>query len=248
MKITKILNNNVVLSKINGNERIVMGNGLAFGKKNGQQLERAKIEKVFRLTSEEQERMLTLLDEINQDVLLVTEQIIKEANKLYDSPISESIYIALTDHINYAIERTHDGFDMKNPLLYEIRTLYPKEYEVALDGLRKINRYFNVTLPKDEIGFIAMHIVNASLDENIANNEDELNYSRIMTHLKYFSLRLINQQSLNEVTDETLLDVLRQKYAKSDVCVDKIADFLFKHYNHKISNDERVYLILHIAS
>ena len=270
MKITKILNNNVVLSKINGNERIVMGNGLAFGKKNGQQLERAKIEKVFRLTSEEQERMLTLLDEINQDVLLVTEQIIKEANKLYDSPISESIYIALTDHINYAIERTHDGFDIKNPLLYEIRTLYPKEYEVALDGLRKINRYFNVTLPKDEIGFIAMHIVNASLDENIANiyeitkitksivdivryhfnlsiNEDELNYSRFMTHLKFFSQRLINQQSLSEVTDENLLDVLRQKYAKSDACVDKIADFLFKHYNHKISNDERVYLILHIA-
>ncbi|MEQ6961437.1 PRD domain-containing protein [Staphylococcus arlettae] len=270
MKITKILNNNVVLSKINGNERIVMGNGLAFGKKNGQQLERDKIEKVFRLTSQDQERMLTLLDEINQDVLLVSEQIIKEANKLYDSPISESIYIALTDHINYAIERTHNGFDIKNPLLYEIRSLYPKEYDVASHGLHKINHYFNVTLPKDEIGFIAMHIVNASLDENIANiyeitkitksivdivryhfnlsiNEDELNYSRFMTHLKFFSQRLINQQSLNEVTDENLLDVLRQKYAKSDVCVDKIADFLFKHYNHKISNDERVYLILHIA-
>ncbi|MGX0330761.1 BglG family transcription antiterminator LicT [Staphylococcus cohnii] len=270
MKITKILNNNVVLSKINGNERIVMGNGLAFGKKNGQQLERDKIEKVFRLTSQDQERMLTLLDEINQDVLLVSEQIIKEANKLYDSPISESIYIALTDHINYAIERTHEGFDIKNPLLYEIRTLYPKEYDVARDGLHKINQYFNVTLPKDEIGFIVMHIVNASLDENIANiyeitkitksivdivryhfnlsiNEDELNYSRFMTHIKFFSQRLINQQSLSEVTDENLLDVLRQKYAKSDVCVDKIADFLFKHYNHKISNDERVYLILHIA-
>lgn len=270
MKITKILNNNVVLSKINGNERIVMGNGLAFGKKNGQQLERDKIEKVFRLTSQDQERMLTLLDEINQDVLLVSEQIIKEANKLYDSPISESIYIALTDHINYAIEHTHEGFDIKNPLLYEIRTLYPKEYDVARDGLHKINQYFNVTLPKDEIGFIAMHIVNASLDENIANiyeitkitksivdivryhfnlsiNEDELNYSRFMTHIKFFSQRLINQQSLSEVTDENLLDVLRQKYAKSDVCVDKIADFLFKHYNHKISNDERVYLILHIA-
>ena len=71
MKITKILNNNVVLSKINGEERIVMGNGLAFGKKNGQQLERSKIEKVFRLTSEDQERMLTLLNEINQDVLLI---------------------------------------------------------------------------------------------------------------------------------------------------------------------------------
>ena len=92
MKITKILNNNVVLSKINGNERIVMGNGLAFGKKNGQQLERAKIEKVFRLTSEEQERMLTLLDEINQDVLLVTEQIIKKL-------ISFMIHLFLNQYI-----------------------------------------------------------------------------------------------------------------------------------------------------
>ena len=43
MKITKILNNNVVLSKINGEERIVMGNGLVFGKKNGQQ----KLKKFF---------------------------------------------------------------------------------------------------------------------------------------------------------------------------------------------------------
>ncbi|WP_108909103.1 CAT RNA binding domain-containing protein [Staphylococcus nepalensis] len=145
MKITKILNNNVVLSKINGEERIVMGNGLAFGKKNGQQLERSKIEKVFRLTSEDQERMLTLLNEINQDVLLITEKIIKSANQLYESPVSETIYIALTDHINYAIERTRDGFDIKNPLLYEIRSLYPKEYEVAQNGLHEINHYFNVT-------------------------------------------------------------------------------------------------------
>ena len=126
MKITKILNNNVVLSKINGNERIVMGNGLAFGKKNGQQLERDKIEKVFRLTSQDQERMLTLLDEINQDVLLVSEQIIKEANKLYDSPISESIYIALTDHINYAIERTHEGFDIKIHYFMKYARFTPK--------------------------------------------------------------------------------------------------------------------------
>lgn len=270
MKITKILNNNIVLSKINGEERIVMGNGLALGKKNGQQLERSKIEKVFRLTSEDQERMLTLLNEINQDVLLITEKIIKSANQLYESPVSETIYIALTDHINYAIERTRDGFDIKNPLLYEIRSLYPKEYEVAQNGLNEINHYFNVTLPKDEIGFIAMHIVNASLDENIANiyeitkitksildivryhfnlaiNEDELNYSRFMTHLKFFSQRLISHQSLNEVTDESLLDALKQKHAKSDACVDKIASFLLKHYNHSLSNDERVYLILHIA-
>ncbi|MDW4191541.1 hypothetical protein QI203_09450 [Staphylococcus saprophyticus] len=42
-----------------------------------------------------------------------------------------------------------------------------------------------------------------------------------MTHLKFFSQRLINHESLNEVTDESLLQVLQQKHVKSDACVDK---------------------------
>ncbi|WP_241092643.1 CAT RNA binding domain-containing protein [Staphylococcus saprophyticus] len=62
MKITKILNNNVVISKINNEERIVIGKGIAFGKQNGQELEKDKIDKVFRLTSEEKEpEKVTLL-------------------------------------------------------------------------------------------------------------------------------------------------------------------------------------------
>lgn len=270
MKITKILNNNVVISNINHVERIVMGKGIAFGKKNGQSLDKDKINKVFILTSNEQERMLTLLNEIDQDVLMTTQDIIVEANNLYEKPISESVYLSLTDHIDYAIKRTHEGHNIKNPLLYEINRLYPQEFNLGLKAIEVINQRFNVCLPKDEAGFIAMHIVNASMDENIANiyeitkitksildivryhfnlhmTEDELNYSRFMTHLKFFSQRLINHEALNEVTDESLLHALQQKHNKSDACVDKISDFLQKHYNHKLSNDERVYLILHIA-
>lgn len=270
MKITKILNNNVVISNINHVERIVMGKGIAFGKKNGQSLDKDKIDKVFILTSTEQERMLTLINEIDQDVLMTTQGIIVEANNLYEKPISESIYFSLTDHIDYAIKRTHAGYNIKNPLLYEINRLYPKEFNVGLKAIEVINQHFEVGLPRDEAGFIAMHIVNASMDEDIANiyeitkitksildivryhfhlhmNEDELNYSRFMTHLKFFSQRLINHEALNEVTDESLLHVLQQKHSKSDACVDKISNFLQKHYNHKLSIDERVYLILHIA-
>lgn len=109
MKITKILNNNVVISKINGEERIVMGAIIAFGKKNGQAIEKDKIDKIFRMTSDEQERMLTLINELDDDVLLISQEIIVEANKLYKEPLSESIYIALTDHINYAIKRHKEG-------------------------------------------------------------------------------------------------------------------------------------------
>ncbi|KAA2275001.1 PRD domain-containing protein [Staphylococcus sp. GDX7P312P] len=270
MKIIKIFNNNVVLTKINGEERIVMGKGLAFGKRNGEQLDKEKIDKVFRLTSVNQERMLSLLSEVNQDVLLISESIIKTANNLYTSPLSESIYIALTDHINYAIKRTIEGFEIKNPLLYEIRMLYPREYEIAKESLQEINHHFKIQLPIDEIGFIAMHIVNASIDENITNvyeitkitksildivryhfnlhiNEDELNYSRFITHLKFFGQRLINHQNINEVTDESLLLVLKQKYPNVNNCVDKIVDFIRKNYEYTLTNDERIYLMLHIA-
>lgn len=270
MKITKILNNNVIISKINHEERIIMGKGIAFGKCNGDLIEKDKIEKVFRLTSIEQERMLQLLQEINQDVLITTQEIITAANQLYETPVAESVYIALTDHIDYAIKRTTEGHLIKNPLLYEIQKLYPNEFKIGVTALDIIKEKFRIQLPKDEAGFIAMHIVNASLDEEIGTiyeitkitkniidivryhfnlhiNEDELNYSRFMTHLKFFSQRLLHNEALNEVTDESLLTSLRQKHPTSDQCVDKISDFLLKNYKHSLSIDERVYLILHIA-
>ncbi|MEB7414762.1 PRD domain-containing protein [Mammaliicoccus sciuri] len=270
MKITKILNNNVVISKINGEERIVMGVGIAFGKKNGQAIEKDKIDKIFRMTSDEQERMLTLIKELDDDVLLISQEIIVEANKLYKEPLSESIYIALTDHINYAIKRHKEGTVINNPLLYEIKRLYPDEYKIGLFGIDRIAKHFNLDMPKDESGFIAMHIVNANMNESISNvyeitkitqsivnlvryhfnldvSEEELSYARFITHLKFFSQRLINSESLEEVMDISLLASLQRKYSESNRCVDKIGDFLKRNYNHDLSNDERVYLILHIA-
>ncbi|WP_204230466.1 BglG family transcription antiterminator LicT [Mammaliicoccus sciuri] len=270
MKITKILNNNVVISKINGEERIVMGAGIAFGKKNGQAIEKDKIDKIFRMTSDEQERMLTLIKELDDDVLLISQEIIVEANKLYKEPLSESIYISLTDHINYAIKRHKEGTVINNPLLYEIKRLYPDEYKIGLFGIDRIAKHFNLDMPKDEAGFIAMHIVNANMNESISNvyeitkitqsivnlvryhfnldvSEEELSYARFITHLKFFSQRLINSESLEEVMDISLLASLQRKYSESNRCVDKIGDFLKRNYNHDLSNDERVYLILNIA-
>ena len=247
-----------------------MGAGIAFGKKNGQAIEKDKIDKIFRMTSDEQERMLTLINELDDDVLLISQEIIVEANKLYKEPLSESIYIALTDHINYAIKRHKEGTVINNPLLYEIKRLYPDEYRIGLFGIDRVAKHFNLDMPKDEAGFIAMHIVNANMNESISNVyeitkitqsivnlvryhfnldifEEELSYARFITHLKFFSQRLINSESLEEVMDISLLASLQRKYSESNRCVDKIGDFLKRNYNHDLSNDERVYLILHIA-
>lgn len=270
MKITKILNNNVVISKINGEERIVMGVGIAFGKKNGQQLEKDKIDKVFRMTNEEQERMLTLIQELDDEVLLISRELIVEANQLFKEPLTESIYIALTDHMNYAIKRCREGTTINNPLIYEIKRLYPEEFKIGLLGIEKVAKRMDVQLPKDEAGFIAMHIVNANMHESISNvyeitsitqsivnlvryhfnldlSEESLSYERLITHLKFFSQRLIHSENLEEVMDASLLSSLQVKYVEANICVDKIGALLKQNYQHDLSNDERVYLILHIA-
>src|SRR5699024_12826437 len=108
------------------------------------------------MTSEEQERMLTLIKELDDDVLLVSQEIIVEANKLYKEALSESIYIALTDHITFAIRRFKEGTIINNPLLYEIKRLYPQEFNIGLVGLEDIKEHVNLELLNDEAGLLAM--------------------------------------------------------------------------------------------
>lgn len=270
MKINKVLNNNLVISNINGKERIVMGNGIAFGKKRGQKLDESKIEKLFRLTTTEQEKMLALIDEVDDNVVLITEKIIQKANELYENAISESLYLSLIDHINFAIERTKNGYVIKNPLMHEIRKIYPQEYQIGEFGVNLINKEYNIDIQIDEASFIAMHIVNTNLGESLSNTyeitkittrilnlinsyfdldllETDLNYSRFMTHLKFFIQRLINRDPLEEVMDDTLIQILTVRYSEENKCVDEIAKLLKEEYDHELLNDERGYLILHLA-
>lgn len=270
MKINKVLNNNLVISNINGKERIVMGNGIAFGKKRGQKLDESKVEKLFRLTTTEQEKMLALIDEVDDNVVLITEKIIQKANELYENAISESLYLSLIDHINFAIERTKNGYVIKNPLMHEIRKIYAQEYQIGEFGVNLINKEYNIDIQIDEASFIAMHIVNTNLGESLSNTyeitkittrildlinsyfdldllETDLNYSRFMTHLKFFIQRLINRDPLEEVMDDTLIQILTVRYSEENKCVDEIAKLLKEEYDHELLNDERGYLILHLA-
>lgn len=270
LKINKILNNNVVIVTLNGEETVVMGKGLAFGKKVGQTFDEKLIEKVFKLQAEDRNKLVSLISDLQPEVLQVSSKIIERANLIYSHNLSESVYIALTDHINYAITRAKDNIVIKNALLYEIKQLYRKEFEIGLYGIKLINETFDVELPEDEAGFIALHIVNASLNEDMNNiyeitkttqdivnivryhfnlhlQEDELSFARFLTHLKFFSQRILSGEVLIEISDETLLESLKKKYPESYQCVLKIKDYLNNRYKHKLSNDEMMYLILHIA-
>lgn len=114
MKIAKILNNNVVVVQDErGREQVVMGRGLAFQKRVGEALDTARVEKVFALQSDELVRRLgELLSQIPLEVMTTCDRIIGLAAQRLGK-LQESLYITLTDHCYFAIERQKNGLAIK---------------------------------------------------------------------------------------------------------------------------------------
>ncbi|MCM3164757.1 PRD domain-containing protein [Metabacillus litoralis] len=270
MKIEKVFNNNVV-SAFNEEkiELVIMGKGLAFQKRPGDEIDDDKIEKVFTLKNKDMsERFKTLLYEVSLELMEVTEDIIKKAKSKLGRELNDSIYVSLTDHINFAIERNKKGLDIRNALLWEIKKLYKDEFSLGVEALGMIQEKLHVTLPEDEAGFIAMHIVNAELNEEMPNivnitktmqdilkivkyhfkmdfNEESLNFFRFVTHLKFFAQRLYSKTYM-EGEDDFLFEAVKNKHKQAYECTEKINDYVKRQFDYELTNDEKLYLTIHI--
>ncbi|MDE6970063.1 MAG: PRD domain-containing protein, partial [Eubacterium sp.] len=76
---------------------------------------------------------------------------------------------------------------------------------------------------------------------------DNVYYYRFITHLKFFAKRLVDHNNYQDDENDDLLEVIRQKYAKSYQCVEKITQFISKKYGYVMSREEQLYLTIHIA-
>ncbi|WP_088810260.1 MULTISPECIES: BglG family transcription antiterminator LicT [Listeria] len=271
MEIIKILNNNVVVAEDGeAKEIVVMGRGLAFQKKVGDEVDETKIEKTFVMESHElSEKLSELLSEISAKHLRVADDIVQYAKEKLGAELSANIYLTLTDHINFALSRYKQGINLKNALLWEIKRFYQPEYQVGLKALGIIQEEFGYLLDEDEAGFIALHIVNARQDgqqmtttvtmtqivQDILNivtyhygmvlDETSLNYTRFVTHLQYFAQRML----LDEVVDsgdDFLFEQVQIKYPEAFKCTQKIDAYLKNTHHASLTRDEQVYLTIHI--
>ncbi|MFM2481597.1 BglG family transcription antiterminator LicT [Celerinatantimonas sp. YJH-8] len=271
MKISKVLNNNVVVvTAANGAEQIVMGRGLGFQKKKGDTLDASLIEKTFSSSNHQvSERLTELLQDIPIEIIATTERIIAVAHEKLKGKLHDSIYISLTDHCNFAIERFHKGALIHNVLLWEIKQLYPEEFAVGLQALEIIDKYLHVRLPEDEAGFIALHFVNAQLNSdmkgvyqitkviqeiiniikyqlNIDFDDNSINYHRLITHLKFFTQRMMAGEQ-SEILDEPLDDAIQAHYPIPYQCAQKIAAYIHQRYDYQVNRDELMFLTIHIG-
>lgn len=269
----KVINNNVVnaLDK-NHNEIIVIGRGIAYHKKKGDDIDESLIEKYFSLTdfsnSNQSNQFKKLVEEIPYEYLKVADEIIKFARRSLNMRLNKNIYIALTDHLNFALQRQKQGILIKNALLWEIKRFYKKEYATSLQALKIVRKRLGVELPEDEAGFIALHIVNAGMDGNLEESsvmpviihdilnivkyhynidldEDTLSYERFITHLKFFIQRAVSKECYGSEDDE-LYQTIRENYQEAHKGALKIKDYMLKKMKYDVSNEEITYITIHI--
>lgn len=270
MVIEKVINNNVVTAVDEKNrETVLMGKGIGFQAKQGQDVNEDKIEKRFVADNTIQAgKFAELVQDIPLEHLQVSMEIIEYADSILQKRLSNSIYISLTDHINFAVERVKSGTFFENPLLNEVRSFYPSEYLIGEYAISLIQKKLHVSLPADEAASIAMHFVNAEYNtamsdtmsittlireilelvgEELGTNLDELGiyYSRFVTHLKFAAYRGFSDQPLPSTEDE-LVELVRGLYAKEFSISQKIADFIKERYDYEIAEEEKAYLTIHI--
>ncbi|MFS0779548.1 PRD domain-containing protein [Neobacillus sp. 3P2-tot-E-2] len=271
MKVVKVFNNNVVLVENNNNvEEIVTGKGIGFGIREGDDLKDINITQKFVLESKDTVHKLEkLLKRIEVKDIELASEIIQLYENEISNKVNETALLALADHIGFAITRAKEGMIFRSPLEWEIKQLYSKEYSTALKAVGLMQERTGIEIPEQEAAFIALHFVNA-LDTNdrveetifmtkviqsISNiikyhygfefNEKSFYYTRFITHIRYFIKRQLNNEVVTK-ENSSLLNVIKLQYEYDYNCAVKIKGFLEKHYQWKISNEEVVYLTLHL--
>lgn len=271
MIVEKVLNNNVVVSidPKTKKEVILMGSGIAFNKKPGQQIDEKKIEKTFVVDDENLgNKIKKLINQIPEGIFEITDEIITHAIVELNTVLDRQIYVSLADHIAFAVKRFRSGIIIKNELLNEVRRVHKAEFKVSLWAVDYINEKLGIELPEDEAGFIALHFVNAGYRETtmksitstkiikdilniikynfaIELDEDDLNYDRLLTHLKYFAKRIVNNNQ-NNSTDSGFIKMISTTYPEAYECAVKIGDYILKNNDYYVNDDEIVYLTMHI--
>lgn len=267
MKITKKINTSAALAlDSSGKEIIVFGKGIGFPSVPYELEDLSKIQRTF---YEVEPAYYGLIATLPEKLLLACSEIVEQAEEELECELNSNLPFTLADHVNFAINRIHNGINLTSPISYDIRHLYPKETKMGELALSILEENCGVSLPKDEVINIALHFINAEVESSsihglmeslntiedietivedvleIRLNKESYNYSRFVTHIRYLMQRLSSGQQ-KDGEGKLMLRTLAREYPDVYTCALKIADYLNKE-KHWICNDEEIlYLMLHI--
>ena len=140
----------------------------------------------------------------------------------------------------------------------------------VLGGNRNyIKKKTGITLDLEEANYIALHLVNFSMDNNTHNatkilsfvtdiigiiensmkvtiSPQSLSYARLSTHLKYLAERIFTGEEINlKDTTEDIRELLKENLRLS-MCINRIVKHIKDKYKYDVSPDEQTFLCIHI--
>jgi len=266
MKVIKNINTNVALCiDDNGNELVAFGKGIGYGKMPYELTDLSIVERTYYGVSQQ---FLSLINDLDEDVIAIADQTIRYAREKLDNPISSNIIFSLADHISFCIKRYQENMSIKLPIVNEIQDLFDKEMEIGKYCLSLIKQKLNIQLPKMEAAYIALHIINSeassskktvkSDEETIEDitaiiekefaikiDRDNFNYSRFLSHMHY----LLKRGKSNEIIqtgNEVLYQKMVEQFPKAHVVSELIYIYLIDNIRLRLTDEEKLYLMLHI--
>lgn len=266
-RITKILNHNsfMGIESKNDQECLIMGKGVAFGKKVGQTVSVTGDARVYSL------KELTDRGEAKDIIKSVSPLCLELANEVLDQAeeefgkVDRSILFTMADHLDFAVRRIQNGEQISNPLTDDIRIMFYKEYKVAGCIRDLLKEKLGIRIDEHEIGYIALHVHAAIVDENVSQAmeiartvrecicmvEEEtgksidvmsLSYNRLMNHVRYMVARAIHGEKLKM----SLNDYMSVKFPGPYMTAEKICRKMEKSLKLPIPDIEIGYLAMHL--
>jgi beta-glucoside operon transcriptional antiterminator len=272
VEVLRVFNNNVVLARAaDRGEVILTGRGLGFQAKPGQQVDEAKVVRVFvPEDGRNADNFGALVAAIPPEHLALADQALDIARGGLHGPLNSTTVVALADHLSFAIKRLRQGLNIEYPLRAEVAHLYPDELRMAQQIVDFANARLEESLPRDEAVAVALHLVNAGfasgdlsytyqmtgvfaqlfevLEQAYGRSFDRetVNAARFITHLRYFFVRAHTGRQLAEGATG-LGSAIREAYPEAFGTALKLQAVLELRLGQPLTDDEVTYLTLHVA-
>ncbi|QGP76081.1 PRD domain-containing protein [Tetragenococcus halophilus] len=274
LKVVQSLNQNALLVNNDGNECIVVGKGIGFGKKRGDIVESKQDIKFYKMVPK-QDDIKESIDDIDDQSLQMAEKVAVHAESFLNKEFTGNFILSLAGHIQYLEEKYRDHVEIPEPFHYELKYLYPTEYRIAEWAVNYLQEEFNVEMPTAEVSFFTLHFVNGLVEsgsvKNVVELSDILNetieiieretgevmdretisFSRFIIHLRYFvirSLSSVQKKDTNENSDfKKIYDLTFEMYPQEKQIIKKIKKQLYMDHSIEFENYEDFYLLLHLV-
>lgn len=269
--VQRVHNNNVVLA-LDGRDRsvVITGPGVGFGMTRGKVLDPDRIETIY--VPENAARAQVAADTlatIPAAVLETARAIVAAFDRTTQSASSDALLVPVADHLHHALRRAEQGVEIEMPLVWEVRTLYPRETRLGREALRLVAERLGVTLPPEEATAFALHFVSVSFSHRVIDRTVQMTHSladifalvdaargapldregvaatRFVTHLRYLFTRLADGKEVADAP-QLLRDALEAGLPEAMDIAQRVSAQLEESWEHPLSSSETAYIALHV--